>query len=105
MLIELGKTAFAKKDFTSNLEHSRIALAAKLQRYGANSPDIVSNILADRPVASGSRADQLPLLVEQTHRNTIDLWLAAVGDLAAYFDTFEEPCLKRTKVFFAEHLI
>ena len=63
------------------LRHRELGAAGEPVRHLLQGAHVQRDVLAGAPVAAGQRADQRPVLVEQVHRQPVDLELAEVVHL------------------------
>ena len=75
------------------------------ERDGADGSHVRGNILAGGAVAAGRRLHQHAVFVENAHRETVELQLAAVDERVSAFQAIQHPLVEGQKALFVKHVV
>ena len=79
--VQALKPGLGHKHFTPHLQHGGPATAVQLERDVAHGPHVDADVFTRGAITSRGTAHQMPVPVQQTDRQAIQLGLAAVFDL------------------------
>ena len=103
--IDFFKPGLRKENLTTHLKTCRDILAMQLEGDSANGSHIGGNILAGGTVAAGRGLHQYAVFVENTHREAVELKLAAVGEIVSAFQAILYPLVEGEKALFIKHVV
>lgn len=101
-LVERLEGRLGHEYFTAHFQQRRIIIAPEFQRHRPNGTNVFGNIFTDRAIAPGGGTLQHAIAIEDTDRQTIELGLAAIAELA---DSVSHPLMEGSKVFFTEGVV
>ena len=107
LFIECLETGSRHEHFTAYLQRRRVTLAVQPQRHRVDSTNVVRNVLARRAVAAGRAPNQLPVLVQQTDRGSIELGLRGIVECCRHLklQPLGDSAMKVFELFLAERVV
>ncbi len=99
------KTGLGHKDFATHLQPIGPARAPQCERNGLDGTHVLGDLLTGGAIAPGGRLHQLTIYIEQAHRQTVELGLAAEGETHVTLEAIAHPLFERLQLFAAKDVV